>query len=136
MNNFPTLLRNASSIEEMLHVFPQQSYLNISDVKYGLTWNWFTIGKRRVVGHQGSLPAVTTLMVANERRNLGVIILTNGDVLTPTNQSIETGEIMSKLVTQLFDCFEKNGSRSIKRRMHFIHFWWMACVLSFYLFNF
>ncbi|CAF1299163.1 unnamed protein product [Rotaria sordida] len=80
LNNFSILLHNSSSMEEILYVFPQESYSNISDTKFGLIWNYKNYSGRYLVGHQGSVPGTTTSMMANEKRNLGVIILTNGDI--------------------------------------------------------
>jgi hypothetical protein len=106
LNNFSTVLHNSSSIEEMLRVFPQESYMNVSENKFGLIWTWKIHGDRHLVGHQGSLPGITTTMMANEKRNLGVIILTNGDVIRADQQAKDVGETIIKLTNQLFDCFE------------------------------
>ena len=108
LNNFSTLLRNPASIEQMLHVSPQEAYPHPSTTKYGLIWNWVDIGRRRLVGHQGSLVGATNLMLANEKRNLGAILLTTGDISTATNHTIEAGSTMISIMTQLFDCFEEN----------------------------
>ena len=108
LNNFTTLLHNASSIEEMLHVSPQEAYPYPSTTKYALIWNWVDIGKRRMVGHQGSLIGATNLMLANAKRNLGAILLTTGDISTATNHTVEAGTTMINIMDQLFDCFEKN----------------------------
>lgn len=44
--------------------------------------------------------------MANEKRNLGVIVLTNGDITRADQQAIDVGETITKLMNQLFDCFE------------------------------
>ena len=90
----------------MLHISPQKSYVNRSDSKYGLIWTWANISGRLLVGHQGSLPGIATLMMANEKRNLGVVILTNGDFVQGEQQNTKVGETIYKLTNQLFDCFE------------------------------
>ncbi|CAF3754298.1 unnamed protein product [Rotaria sp. Silwood1] len=61
LNNFTQLLHNLSSVEEIIHVAPQTSYLNMSDSKYGLMWYWKVIGGRRLIGHEGSVPGITTI---------------------------------------------------------------------------
>ncbi|CAF1385452.1 unnamed protein product [Rotaria sordida] len=61
LNNFTKLLHNLSSVEEIIHVAPQTSYLNMSDSKYGLMWYWKVIGGRRLIGHEGSVPAQAIL---------------------------------------------------------------------------
>lgn len=115
LNNFSTLLKNSSSVEQMLHVSPQENYPNPSNTKYGLIWNWIQIGTRRLIGHQGSLLGATNLMLANEKRTLGAILLTTGDISTATNHTIEAGNTMVTIMTQLFDCFEnQNNTASIQ----------------------
>lgn len=136
LNNFATLLRNASSIEEMLHVSPQEAYPHPSTTKYGLIWNWVDIGSRRLVGHQGSLIGATNLMLANEKRNLGAILLTTGDITTTANHTIEAGTTMVNIMTQLFDCFEKNQNTAPNQHAGSISIMLMTGLLSFYLLNF
>ncbi len=97
----------------MLYIFPQESYTNVSTTKFSLIWNWLVVGERRFVGHQGSVPGITTLMMANEQRNLGVIVLTNGDATRADSQALQVRETIIKLMTQLFDCFETNKKRNI-----------------------
>lgn len=92
----------------MLHVSPQEAYPHPSTTKYALIWNWVDIGKRRMVGHQGSLIGATNLMLANAKRSLGAILLTTGDISTATNHTVEAGTTMVSIMDQLFDCFEKN----------------------------
>ncbi|CAF1655162.1 unnamed protein product, partial [Adineta ricciae] len=81
LNNFRSILHQPHSIHEMLSIPPQMSYVNMSDVEFSLGWYWQTFRGRRFIGHDGSLPGVRTSMMANEKRNLGVIILTNGDII-------------------------------------------------------
>jgi hypothetical protein len=107
LTNFTSLLRDPKSIQTMLHVSPQEAYPQPSTTKYGLIWNWVNIGNRQLVGHQGSLLGATNLMLANSRRDIGAILLTTGDISTATNHTIEGGNTMVSIMTQLFDCFEK-----------------------------
>ena len=93
-------------MKEMLHVSPQESYMNMSTTKFGLTWIWQTVGQRYLVGHTGSVPGMTHLMLANEKRNLGVIVLTNGDTTRGDSQALIVAETIFELLNQLFDCFE------------------------------
>ncbi|CAM4819712.1 unnamed protein product [Rotaria magnacalcarata] len=136
LNNFSTLLRNASSIEQMLHISPQEAYAHPSTTKYGLIWNWVDIGRRRLVGHQGSLIGATNLMLANEKRTLGAILLTTGDISTATNHTMEAGTTMISIMTQLFDCFERNQSTASNQHACTLFIWLMVGFLSFYLLNF
>jgi CubicO group peptidase (beta-lactamase class C family) len=131
LNNFSTLLRNSSSIEQMLHVSPQEAYPHPSATKYGLIWNWVDIGGRRLVGHQGSLIGATNLMLANEKRNLGAILLTTGDISTATNHTIEAGPTMISIMTQLFDCFETNQNMASNQYAGSLFIWLMTGFLSF-----
>jgi CubicO group peptidase (beta-lactamase class C family) len=108
LKNFTTLLRNSSSVEQMVHVSPQESYPTGSPSEYGLIWNWITLGKRRLIGHQGSLIGATNIMLANEKRTLGAILLSTGDLSTNTSHSMEVGNALVSIMTQLFDCFEEN----------------------------
>ena len=135
LNDFSTLLRDpSSSIEQMLHISPQEAYPSPSTTQYGLIWNWVDIASRRLVGHQGSLVGATNLMLANAKRNLGVILLTTGDISTASNHTIEAGPAMVGIMTQMFDCFEDNTASNQHVRSLFI--WLMACCVSFYWFNF
>lgn len=71
--------------------------------------------------------------MANEKRNLGVIVLTNGDTTRPDNESNKVRETIAKIMTQLFDCFEtkKNtGSNQYPQLMH------ISLVISIYSFFF
>jgi hypothetical protein len=94
-NDFSSLLFNSSSVDEMIRVNPD----NNTDVQVGLIWNWRILNGTRLVGHLGIMPGITNLIMANEKRTLGVIILSDGDI-TKFDETIEN------LMTQLFDCFE------------------------------
>ncbi|CAF3285408.1 unnamed protein product [Rotaria sp. Silwood2] len=118
LNNFTTLLHNLSSIEEIIHVAPQTNYLNMTDSKYGLMWYWKVIGERRLIGHEGSVPGITTIMMANEKRNLGVIILTNGDVVRDDSQANKVQKTIINMTKELFDCFEKSTNTGSANRSY------------------
>lgn len=107
LNNFPSLLHNLSSIEEVLHVSPQESYMNISSAKFGLIWTYQFYGTRYLVEYSGSVPGMVHLMLANEKRNLGIILLTNGDLTREDSQMLDLVQTIYHLINQLFDCFEK-----------------------------
>ena len=135
MNNFPNILHNSSSMEEMLHVSPQESYMNASQTKFGLIWNWDSYRGRIFVGHRGSVPGLTSIMVANEKRNLGVVILTNGDSTRGDVQSIEVGNAIYELTNQLFDCFESQENIGAILHPNLIHILLIISILYFYSFS-
>jgi hypothetical protein len=135
LNNFTTLLRNSSSIEEMLYVFPQVSYTNRYPREYSLIWNWEIFGGRRLVGHQGVILGMTNIMMANEKRNLGVIVLTNGDATRTDDQEKQVTETRNKLMYQLFNCFETPRNMGSDQRLNFIYIVGIISILCFYLFN-
>ncbi|CAF0742528.1 unnamed protein product [Adineta ricciae] len=103
LNNFSLLLRNTSSVDEMLRIVRHEQ----SDVEYGLIWNWRVIHGRRLVGHRGAIPGVTNIMMANEARTLGIIILSNGDISKSDDQSKRVYETIIHIMSKLFDYFEK-----------------------------
>ncbi|CAF2239501.1 unnamed protein product [Rotaria magnacalcarata] len=102
LNNFPSVLLNSSSVSEMIRVNPNEK----EEVQFGLLWYWLNFHERRLIGHQGAMPGIINIMVANANRTLGVVILSNGDV-TKSDESAKNVEatIMS-LMIKLFDCFE------------------------------
>jgi hypothetical protein len=114
-------------------VSPQEAYPHVSTTKYGLIWNWVDIGKRRLVGHQGSLIGATNLMLANEKRNLGAILLTTGDISTATNHTMEAANTMTSIMTQLFDCFETSQNTATNQYVSSFFIWLMTGFFSFYL---
>ena len=81
-------------------------YGQAEDIQVGLIWNWQNFLGRRVVGHLGLLPGVTSFMLANENRTLGVIVISNGDVSARDEQSGKLYQTLIRLVIDLFDCFE------------------------------
>lgn len=113
----------------MLYIFPQESYMNISDAKFGLIWFWKTYGKRRLLGHTGSVPGIATVMVTNEQRNIGLIILTNGDVTRRDTQAMQVLDTIGELTNELFDCFENYSNNGIQIRMNFINFSGLISIL-------
>mgnify|MGYP001951446843 CR=1 FL=1 len=64
------------------------------------------IGNRRLVEHLGSIPGITNLMMANEERNLDIIILTNGDITRVDSQATEVRQTINHLADLLLDCFD------------------------------
>ncbi|CAF1132416.1 unnamed protein product [Adineta steineri] len=130
LNNFTTLLHNSSSIEEIIHVTPQTSYWNMTGSEYGLLWYWKTIGGRHLIGHEGSVIGITTIMMANEKRNLGVIILTNGDTVREDSQSEQVQNTINILTKELFDCFEKSTNKgSTYRSFNFIFIYGIISII-------
>ena len=121
----------------MLHIFPQESYMNISDAQYGLIWFWKTYGKRRLLGHTGSVPGITTVMVTNEQRNIGLIVLTNGDVTRGDAQAIQVRNTIGELTNELFDCFETNpnSNSGIRLKLNLIHFSWLINIFYYFSSN-
>lgn len=120
-------------MEEMLHVSPQESYMNASQTKFSLIWNWNLYRGRLFVGHTGSVPGITNIMVANEKRNLGVVILMNGDVTRGDAQSRDVGNAMYELTNQLFDCFESQENMGSILHPNLIHILLIISILDFYL---
>ena len=106
LKNFPDILSNSSSIDEMLRVLPQESYMNVSDLKFGLVWNWKIQNGRRLIGHDGSLPGIANSIRISEKRNLAVMILTNGDITRDDKQAKYVQQTINQLLDQLFDCFD------------------------------
>jgi CubicO group peptidase (beta-lactamase class C family) len=102
LNNFSSLLSNLSSFEEMIRVPTDYN----SEVQFGLIWHWRNFKGKRFIGHRGAMPGITNLMMVNEKRSLGVILLSNGDITKDDNSSIKVYETLTNLLTQLFDCFE------------------------------
>ena len=136
LNNFTTLLHDPSSMEQILYISPQEAYPQSSTTKYSLIWNWIDLGGRRLVGHQGSLIGATNLMLANEKRNLGAILLTTGDISTATNHTIEAGTTMVSIMTQLFDCFETTQNTASNQNVGSTTVCLMTILLTFYLLDF
>jgi hypothetical protein len=105
LNDFSSILSNSSSIEEMIRVTKDN---NNSEVQFGLIWHWRIFNGKRLIGHRGAMPGITNLMMANEKRSLGVIILSNGDITKNDNSSTKVYETLTNLMTHLFDCFQCN----------------------------
>ncbi|UJR18232.1 hypothetical protein I4U23_005131 [Adineta vaga] len=75
--------------------------------QYGLSWYWNTMSDgRRYIGHIGSLPGMAHLMLVNEKHSIGVILLTNADILGPTHLSREISETGINIHMSLFQCFD------------------------------
>ena len=110
LNNFTHLLHNSSSIEEILRILPQESFKNLSSSQFGLQWYRKNINGGDFIGHEGSVPGITTIMMSNEQRTLGVIILSNGDVVRNDNQAKEVQQTINNMTKELFDCFENSAN--------------------------
>ncbi|CAF4030117.1 unnamed protein product [Rotaria magnacalcarata] len=94
LNNFsPDLLRNVSSMNEMLHVSRQEGSLDEPGVQY--------------VGHRGWMPGVAHTMMVNEKRSLGIILLSNGDITWSDSLAKQASSTLTDITGQLFDCFEQ-----------------------------
>ena len=102
LRNFPSILSNTNSTNEMIRVSAE----DYAEVQFGLIWNWRTFNGKRLVGHRGAMPGVTNLMMANEERSFGVILLSNGDVTKTDQSSVQVYETLTNLMTDLFQCFE------------------------------
>jgi hypothetical protein len=86
----------------MIQVPPDPS----AEVQIGLIWNWRVFNGRRFVGHRGAMPGTINIMMANEKRTLGVIILSNGDITKDDDLARNIYETTIDLMVQLFNCFE------------------------------
>ncbi|CAF2064027.1 unnamed protein product [Rotaria magnacalcarata] len=94
LNNFsPDLLQNVSSMNEMLHVSRQEGSLDEPGVQY--------------VGHRGWMPGVAHTMMVNEKRRLGIILLSNGDITWSDSLAKQASSTLTDITGQLFDCFEQ-----------------------------
>ncbi|UJR18550.1 hypothetical protein I4U23_005457 [Adineta vaga] len=77
--------------------------------QYGLSWYWTTMSDgRRYIGHTGFLPGMSHLMLVNEKHSIGVILLTNADILGPTHLAREIAETGINIHMSLFQCFDAN----------------------------
>ncbi|UJR18716.1 hypothetical protein I4U23_005623 [Adineta vaga] len=73
-----------------------------SPIKVGLSWYWQTLSDgRRYIGHTGSLPGALHWMLVNEKHNLGMIILTNGDGNVPSDRSKEIHQLFQNIIKHL-----------------------------------
>lgn len=102
LNDFRSLLSNSSSVKEMIQVIADYN----SEAQFGLIWNWRIFNGKRFVGHRGAMPGTTNIMMANEKRSLGVIILSSGDITKDDNVSKIVYQTTVDLLVHLFDCFE------------------------------
>lgn len=80
---------------------------DIPTINPGLSWYWQKlIDGQRYIGHTGSLPGAVHWMFVNEKSNLGVIILTNGDANTPNDRSKVIHKLFENIHLELIQCFE------------------------------
>ncbi|CAF0773579.1 unnamed protein product [Adineta steineri] len=93
--------------------FDNNSSQRLPARRYGLCWNWRTLSDgRQYIGHGGTLPGMTHLMLVNEKHNTGVIILTNSDTNAPIDLTPQIFETIENIHMSLFKCFEKNHANS------------------------
>ena len=116
VNNGSTVLRPQSIAEiktivggGMISIYDPAAATNSSTVLMpsitGLGWYWETMSDgRRYIGHSGSLPGMMHLMLVNERHNLGVIFLSNGDTIMATGS--EPFETVKNIHSSLFECYK------------------------------
>lgn len=108
LNNFsPCLLQNSSSIDEMLHIVRQEGSIDEPNVLYGLAWNWRYQSNRYLVGHRGWMPGIAHTMMVDKKRNLGVILLSNGDITWGDNLAKQISMTLVNIMEELFKCYEK-----------------------------
>ncbi|UJR34661.1 hypothetical protein I4U23_027438 [Adineta vaga] len=101
-----------------------------SPIKVGLSWYWQTLSDgRRYIGHTGSLPGALHWMLVNEKHNLGMIILTNGDGNVPSDRSKETHQLFQNISLALFQCFETDIINSSACRTNVTFFRFSTIVL-------
>ncbi|CAF2994312.1 unnamed protein product [Rotaria sp. Silwood2] len=127
-DGFP-LLKQKSSMDEILHVYGRQSQPPEADAEYGLIWTWLQSGQRHLIGHRGSLPGFTNSMMANENRTIGVILLTNGDITRGDADAMRVYQASTSIMTQLFDCFDTNECGKIRSSLDVL-------LITFFLFLF
>jgi hypothetical protein len=116
MNNGSSLIRPESIVQMQTIVRDVIPYENINmtniestflPIQFGIIWNWQILENgRRYLGHDGSMPGVTNSMLINEKGDLGVIILTNGDIYPDNDVSKNVYIARGKLRLAFFDCFE------------------------------
>jgi CubicO group peptidase (beta-lactamase class C family) len=117
MNNGSSLIRPESVVQMktvVSGVIPYEIINTTSNNKplytpleFGIIWNWQTLEiGRRFLGHGGSMPGATNSMLINEKGDLGVIILTNGDIYPANDVSLKVYTTISNNILALFDCFE------------------------------
>ena len=86
--------------------------------QFGLSWYWSNMSDgRRYIGHSGSMLGMVHLMLVNEKNNVGVILLTNGDVSAPTDLSREIAKTGQDIHMSLFQCFDPKTVSSSAHRV-------------------
>ncbi|CAF2506644.1 unnamed protein product [Rotaria sp. Silwood2] len=116
MNNGSSILHPRSIIEMRTSVDGVIPYQNpnspsnqspLPPFRYGLIWNWQTMPNgRQLVGHSGEMPGATNLMVTNENGTVGIIFLSNTDVMISNGSSMKFFDTLISILMSLFDCFE------------------------------
>jgi len=144
LNNGSSILR-PQSIAEMRKVVggglipyynqdeSSNSMERLSQSQFGLSWYWKIMSNgRRYIGHSGSMPGMVHLMLVNEKNNVGVIVLSNGDVSTPTNLSKEISKTLANIHMELFQCFETDIVTASACRIKEIRFGFFLAILLFF----
>ncbi|CAF3400024.1 unnamed protein product [Rotaria sp. Silwood2] len=102
--------------------------------RYGLCWHWRTLSNgRQYLGHGGSLPGMTHLMLVNENHNIGVIVLTNADTNAPIDLTRQIYETIEDIHITLFKCFEINDASSFAFHPTNIFFFIFFYYVTFFL---
>jgi hypothetical protein len=100
--------------------------------RFGLCWHWRTLSNgHQYLGHGGTLPGMTHLMLINEKHTIGVIVLTNADTNSPIDLTRQIFETIENTHMSLFKCFETNSGISIVFHIQNIFF----SVASVFLFS-
>jgi CubicO group peptidase (beta-lactamase class C family) len=74
---------------------------------FGLIWNWQKLrNRRRYIGHSGIMPGATHSVLVNEQGNVGMIFLTNADIIPDNDSSMRIRATLENIQMALFDCFE------------------------------
>ena len=98
--------------------------------QFGLSWYWETMSDgRRYIGHSGSMPGMKHLMLVNEKNNLGVIVLSNGDITAPTDLSKEILKTIENIHMSLFQCFETEIAHASARCINGTRFGFFLAIL-------
>jgi len=102
MNDGWPLIRK-QSIDEIKEI---QSNESLSDVEFGLIWNWRSYDDgTRFIGHRGTNFGSTHLMMIDQSNRIGTLILTNGDMSLPNELSKTIYTTLTHIHQAIFNCF-------------------------------
>ncbi|CAF4156067.1 unnamed protein product, partial [Rotaria sordida] len=96
-----------------ISVYPSamlQGSIDEPNVQYGLIWNWRYQNNRHLIEHRGWMPGVAHTMMANEKRSLGIILLSNGDITWGDDLAKQVSLTLINIMGQLFDCTYKSDT--------------------------